>query len=74
MTPDDARPGCFRTLVAGICLISLDYMAELMGKKALPALRVVGVFLAFVGMGVFLVAGLLFFGRYLTSMLGRLFG
>lgn len=74
LIPEDAQPGLVRALAAGALLVGLGYVAELAGKAAVPGLRIVGVFLAFVGMGVFLLAGVFYLVGYLYSLSGELFG
>lgn len=74
LVPSDAHPRLLRLLVLGILLLGTGYVAELIGKSTFPPLRAVGVILGVVGIAVFLVAGVLYLGYYLSDMLSDLFG
>lgn len=74
IVPTDAHPRLMRGLLLGVLLLSVGYVAELLGKFAFPSLRVIGVSLGVIGLAVFLVAGVFYLGRYLSDILSDLFG
>lgn len=67
-------PGLARALVASVVLMAAGYAAELVGQAVFAPLRSVGMVLGFVGVGVFMVAGVLYLGKYLGTTLSDLFG
>jgi hypothetical protein len=73
LVPDDAQPRYVRALLVGVCLVGIGYVAELVGKTAVPLFRIVGVLLAIVGMGLFFVAGVFYLAGYLSGILGAYF-
>lgn len=74
LVPSDAHPRLMRALALGVLLLGVGYGAELLGKFAFAPLRIVGALLGFVGLGVFLVAGVFYLGRYLGDTLSTMFG